>query len=165
MRVGAGVTDDSSDVNSASATAGRRRQNVDEIRRRPPPAPKSMATRPSVSPSSASVRARTQSFDHLPLKGTLYKGCYCYCCCCCYEWSIYLWQYSCSQCTLFLFIPTDDPRFAKVRSANSPVANKVSIFYNAHAHIAQFFFVPPVLSNDTIASATFMGGACHWSRW
>eukprot|EP01082_Thalassiosira_pseudonana_P005738 g5293.t1 g5293 contig2:178726-180262(+) len=70
MRVGAGVTDDSSDVNSASATTGRRRQNVDEIRRRPPPAPKSMATRPSVSPSSASVRARTQSFDHLPLKGS-----------------------------------------------------------------------------------------------
>jgi hypothetical protein len=70
MRVGAGVTDDSSDVNSASATAGRRRQNVDEIRRRPPPAPKSMATRLSVSPSSASVRARTQSFDHLPLKGS-----------------------------------------------------------------------------------------------
>ena len=79
MRVGAGVTDDSSDVNSASATTGRRRQNVDEIRRRPPPAPKSMATRLSVSPSSASVRARTQSFDHLPLKGTLYKGCYCCC--------------------------------------------------------------------------------------
>eukprot|EP00970_Alexandrium_tamarense_P013951 scaffold3777_cov214-Alexandrium_tamarense.AAC.27 len=68
MRVGAGVTDDSSDVNSAPATTGRRRQNVDEIRRRPPPAPKSMATRLSVSPSSASVRARTQSFDHLPLK-------------------------------------------------------------------------------------------------
>ena len=42
MRVGAGVTDDSSDVNSASAMTGRRRQNVDEIRRRPPPAPKSM---------------------------------------------------------------------------------------------------------------------------